>query len=1856
MAQIFKAKTLVANTGKFAYEVSAPNLIFNTGNQTISGTKTFVENTVFGDSSQGDFLVISGNTFSIYGSGNFTSGLFVNGVPVLTGSPDWYATSSNLNSTGSILNNKIDSLSGYVDFSNNNTVFTTGDQTINGLKDFIIRPTVNTIPVLLSGEKAAGLNLLVKNDEPFTVYKSQPVYINGAAGNNILIKLARNTGEDTSSKTLGLLSQDLAPNGQGYVTTEGQLEGVDTSAAGSAGDPIWLGPTGNLIFGTANKPYGLNHLVYLGVVERKQANNGKIYVKVQNGFEIEELHNVDVNHTYPLGNNQVLKYNSESGLWFNLSLTSSDIANGNNIVYTTGNQNIDGTKNFYKTPTINGDGILSSGQDIIGGDLTGDLLSATINKLQGYPLSITSPTAGQTLIYNGETWVPGTNAGGGGGGGGLFYYFNFENYNGIAPSGGLPTTGYSALSLLGREYGAGAGEFTSPDLSPQNQYHLVTHFVSASGDPGVTNIPAGLWDFNIWAKTDSTIATQTQMKAVVNIYDPINSTYRYVNQSDDVYLYDTTTPAQYILNVTMPQTGIQDYERIYVQLFGKKTTNPAKTITFYFDSYRPSHVHTTIPSIAGSGVVKIINGVYQTPASTIVDVDVNPNANIQQSKIQNLTIDLADLNNKFSAVSGNLITTGSILDNKINSLSGWSASAMNLASTGSTLDNKINLLSGYINSSDSNIVFTTGNQTIAGDKNFLNNINISGNVNVTGRVVARTGIFGLNNNISGLWLTMAGGSGNIITANHSVINGGQDNRLSGNFSVIGGGRSNFIAAGSSNDFSVIGGGFLNTVCAGGASYGATIGGGCFNVASDQATIGGGIFNRAVGTASFIGGGSTNCAAGRNSFIGGGSSNCAVVCSSVVGGFGNYACSVGSSIAGGTINTICGGVVLADFSFIGGGTNNTIGDLFPATMGFSTIVGGCGNKIFSSITAYASTIGGGISNCITNAGCSIIAGGHRNCICSIFSTIGGGECNCILPSAPYSYIAGGRRAVIQPFHSGAALLGDGQNRLHNSSGAHTLTLDFASGVYFASPQIYGSLIFNSPVNAINGLRASGNSVLTGVDLSSYATIANLVNTGSILNNKINSLSGWSASAVDLTATGSNLYNSIISLSGLFTGYTGSLDATFATDSQLFTTGSILNDKINSLSGYVNSQDVIFSGQTASTGSILDSKINALSGYISGISAGGLLPNSIVYITGDQIISGNKTFLNNISVSGTGNFNNVRVSSIDNLFLSGIDIIITGNSSINIYNPIYISGNPVLTGIDLNSYATISNLVSTGLILDNKINSLSGYVNSRDSLFSGQTASTGSILDNKINTLSGLFAGYTGSLDNTFATDAQLFSTGSTLDNKINSLSGYVNSRDILFSGQIASTGSILDNKINNLSGYINTSDSNIVFTTGNQTIGGIKTFEVGNGDSKVIISGSDAFDYALSVINNSNQGNVLFLKKGTNPGGGAVSENFVIKAVDRADDLIFTLKSTQAGTNRAGFFCDPDGVNDAGGPNVSADSVVISGRTYTIGEIDNQLQYILSDSNSIQAVNPVYSYTGGLFFDNNGLNLKFVDKNGNYSQLNPIEVTSGNDVLINGNSSFGIYQQGTLYPNGVPSDNSINHLTRHLNSLNFYYGIVSGTNFVSGLKPGNLLYYTTKNNASNNFGNSTKIRAKARPYMVVDEASNYNNSYTVNTSPVSPGNNGNFSFLKFNNNSQYSGLAIKQLIFNPTIQNAYRSYNLWSGVNIEVKPKNIHLETFIDVNVKSGNYWSTDNLGLSRYANNITVKKPKSFNFTQSHVLNFKLNFERDDRVTRVANYPNRIVTIYNPGTIPTITITGYDFEFSQKLRLILNTDESLKEW
>lgn len=156
----------------------------------------------------------------------------------------------------------------------------------------------------------------VKAGEALTI--GQAVYVSSADGTNMIVSKASNATEATSSKTMGLIAQSLAHNGKGYVITEGLLEGLNTNSA-TAGDPVWLGTSGNLIYGLASKPVAPAHLVFIGIVTRANTNNGEIFVRPQNGFELNEIHDVLI--STPAAGNLVAR-NSANTLWENKTPTS----------------------------------------------------------------------------------------------------------------------------------------------------------------------------------------------------------------------------------------------------------------------------------------------------------------------------------------------------------------------------------------------------------------------------------------------------------------------------------------------------------------------------------------------------------------------------------------------------------------------------------------------------------------------------------------------------------------------------------------------------------------------------------------------------------------------------------------------------------------------------------------------------------------------------------------------------------------------------------------------------------------------------------------------------------------------------------------------------------------------------------------------------------------------------------------------------------------------------------------------------------------------------------------------------------------------------------------------------------------------------------------------------------------------------------------------------------------------------------------------------------------------------------------------------------------------------------------------
>ena len=163
---------------------------------------------------------------------------------------------------------------------------------------------------------AVAVKLQVKNATGGTLVKGTVVYASGATGANLLISPAQANAESTSSQTLGMLETDLTNGSSGLVVYTGTISGLNTIAY-NEGDPVYLSPTvaGGIVVGLANKPSAPAHLVYLGTITRAHATVGEIQIRVSNGWELNEIHDVAISG---VAQNDFLIRNS-SNLWANFA-------------------------------------------------------------------------------------------------------------------------------------------------------------------------------------------------------------------------------------------------------------------------------------------------------------------------------------------------------------------------------------------------------------------------------------------------------------------------------------------------------------------------------------------------------------------------------------------------------------------------------------------------------------------------------------------------------------------------------------------------------------------------------------------------------------------------------------------------------------------------------------------------------------------------------------------------------------------------------------------------------------------------------------------------------------------------------------------------------------------------------------------------------------------------------------------------------------------------------------------------------------------------------------------------------------------------------------------------------------------------------------------------------------------------------------------------------------------------------------------------------------------------------------------------------------------------------------------------
>jgi hypothetical protein len=148
--------------------------------------------------------------------------------------------------------------------------------------------------------------------------------VQDAQGQRLAVDYALADSDANSADTIGVVYENINNNQTGKIVVIGELTGLNTT--GSLQGETW--DDGDLLFlspfvdgGITNiRPTAPNHGVIIGYVVYSHVNQGKIYIKIDNGYEIGELHNC---YLPTPSNNDGIFWNSTTTRYENKSIATA---------------------------------------------------------------------------------------------------------------------------------------------------------------------------------------------------------------------------------------------------------------------------------------------------------------------------------------------------------------------------------------------------------------------------------------------------------------------------------------------------------------------------------------------------------------------------------------------------------------------------------------------------------------------------------------------------------------------------------------------------------------------------------------------------------------------------------------------------------------------------------------------------------------------------------------------------------------------------------------------------------------------------------------------------------------------------------------------------------------------------------------------------------------------------------------------------------------------------------------------------------------------------------------------------------------------------------------------------------------------------------------------------------------------------------------------------------------------------------------------------------------------------------------------------------------------------------------------
>lgn len=180
--------------------------------------------------------------------------------------------------------------------------------------------TVTTFSIS-SVTSAKRLTTLVYNNTGTTIAKGSVVYINGRHSSNLpTIALAQANDEANSYKTFAITEESISTSSSGLVVQAGNISGLNLpTSTYTDGDILYLSPTTPGGY-TTTKPLAPFHICKLGSVTRAHPTLGAIEIKIENGWQLDELSDVQI-ASVPL-DSTLLQFSRTDSLWHDVTMSN----------------------------------------------------------------------------------------------------------------------------------------------------------------------------------------------------------------------------------------------------------------------------------------------------------------------------------------------------------------------------------------------------------------------------------------------------------------------------------------------------------------------------------------------------------------------------------------------------------------------------------------------------------------------------------------------------------------------------------------------------------------------------------------------------------------------------------------------------------------------------------------------------------------------------------------------------------------------------------------------------------------------------------------------------------------------------------------------------------------------------------------------------------------------------------------------------------------------------------------------------------------------------------------------------------------------------------------------------------------------------------------------------------------------------------------------------------------------------------------------------------------------------------------------------------------------------------------------